>query len=85
MSLRSLVPLSIVHGWVATTVVAFVVSFLFYLIAELSSNVPVRWQDLAIVPIAALMSACMAAYVSLGIALVCGIPLFYAWRRFGFS
>jgi hypothetical protein len=85
MSLRSLVPRSIVLGWVATIVVAFVVSFLFYLIAEFSSNVPIRWQDLAIVPIAALMSACMSAYVSLGIALICGIPVFYAWRRFGFT
>ena len=36
-------------------------------------------------PIAALMSAQIASYVSLGIALVCGIPIFFVWRRLGFT
>jgi|SRR5450631_2734609 len=85
MSLRSLVPRSIADGWAATIVVAFVVSFLFYLTAEFSSNTRIEWRDLAIVPIAALICACMSAYVSLGIALVCGISRFYAWRRLGFT
>jgi hypothetical protein len=85
MSLRSLVRRSIALGWAATIVVAFVVSFLFYLTAEFGSNTLVEWRNPAIVPIAALISACISAYVSLGIALVCGIPLFYAWRRLGFT
>ena len=85
MSLRSLVPRSIALGWAATIVVAFVVSFLFYLMAELSGSTHIEWRNLALVPVAAVASACISAYISLGIALVCGVPLFYAWRRFAFT
>lgn len=36
-------------------------------------------------PIFALMAAAVSAYVSLGIALVCGIPMFYSLRRRGLT
>jgi hypothetical protein len=52
--------------------VAFVVS-LFHVVAEFRGNAGIEWQDLEMTPIAAFMSACMSAYVSLGVALVCGI------------
>lgn len=85
MSLRTLVPRSIAVAWAATIAVAFVVSLLFYVVADFRGSAPLEWQDLAMAPIAAFVSACMSAYVSLGIALVCGIPIFYVWRRLGLT
>jgi hypothetical protein len=81
MSLRTLVPRSIAVAWAATIAVAFVVSLLFSLVAGFRSNSPVQWQDMAMAPIFALMAAAVSAYVSLGIALVGGIPIFYVLRR----
>lgn len=85
MSLRTLATRSITTAvaaaWAATIAVAFVVTLLFSLAAEFRSNAPVQWQDVAMVPIVALMGAVVSAYVSLGIALVCGIPIFYVMRR----
>jgi hypothetical protein len=40
---------------------------------------------MAMVPIFALMAAAVSAYVSLGIALVGGIPIFYVLRRLGLT
>lgn len=85
MSLRTLIPRSIAVAWAATIAVAFVVSLLFSLVAGLRSNSPVQWQDMAMAPIFALMAAAVSAYVSLGIALVCGIPIFYVLRRLGLT
>ena len=85
MSLRTLVPRSIAVAWAATIAVAFVVSLLFSVVAEFRSNAPAQWQDMAMVPIFALMVAAVSAYVSLGIALVCGIPIFYVLRRLGLT
>jgi hypothetical protein len=85
MSLRTLVPRSIAVAWAATIAVAFVVSLLFSVVAEFRSNAPVQWQDMAMVPIFALMAAAVSAYVSLAIALVFGIPIFYVLRRLGLT
>jgi hypothetical protein len=85
MSLRTLIPRSIAVAWAATIAVAFVVTLLFSVVAEFRSNAPVQWQDLAMVPVVALMAAAVSAYVSLGIALVCGIPIFYVLRRLGLT
>jgi hypothetical protein len=85
MSLRTLVPRSIAVAWAATIAVAFVVSLLFCAIGELRGNTPVQLQDIAMVPIFALMATAVAANVSLGIALVCGIPIFYVLRRLGLT
>lgn len=81
MSLRTLVPRSIAVASAATIVVAFVVSLLFSLVVGFRSNSPVQWQDMAMAPIFALTAAAVSAYVSLGVALVCGIPIFYSLRR----
>jgi hypothetical protein len=85
MSLRTLVPRSIAVAWAATIAVAFVVSLLFSVVAEFRSNAPVQWQDMAMAPIFALMAAAVSAYVSLAIALVFGIPIFYVLRRLGLT
>lgn len=85
MSLRSLVPRSIAVAWAATIAVAFIVSLLFYAVAEFRGNAPVEWQDIAMVPVFALVAAAVSANVSLGIALVWGIPIFYVSRRFGLT
>ena len=85
MSLRTLVPRSIAVAWAATIAVAFVVSLLFSLVAGFRNNSPVQWQDMAMAPVFALMAAAVSAYVSFGIALVCGIPIFYVWRRLGLT
>jgi hypothetical protein len=61
------------------------VSLLFSLVAGFRSNSPVQWQDMAMAPIFALMAAAVSAYVSLGIALVGGIPIFYVLRRRGLT
>jgi len=81
MSLRTLVPRSIVVAWAATIASAFVVSLLFSLVAGFRGNSPVQWQDLAMAPIFATMAAAVSAYVSFGIALVFGIPIFYGLSR----
>jgi hypothetical protein len=85
MLLRTLVPRSIAVAWTATIAVAFVVSSLFSLVAGFRGNSPVQWQDMAMAPIFALMAAAVSAYVSLGIALVGGIPIFYVLRRRGLT
>jgi len=79
-----LIPRSIVIAWAATIVTAFVVSLPFYAAGLLGDNDPFRWQDLAMIPLAAIMCACVSACVSLCIALVCGMPIFYIWRRLGY-
>jgi hypothetical protein len=85
MSLRTLVPRSIAVAWAATIAVAFVVTLLFSVVAEFRSNVPVQWQDMAMAPVVALVAAAVSAYVSLGIALVCGVPIFYVLHRLGLT
>lgn len=85
MSLRTVISRSIAVAWAATIAVAFIVSLLFYVIAEFRGNAAIDWQNLAMAGVAAFVSACMSAYVSLGIALVVGIPIFYVWRRFGLT
>jgi len=85
MSLRTLVPRSIAVAWASTIAVAFVVSLLFSLVAGFRSNSPVQWQDVAMAPIFAFMAAAVSAYVSLGIALIFGIPIFYGFRRLGLT
>jgi hypothetical protein len=85
MSLRTLVPRSIAVAWGATIAVAFVVSLLFSLVAGFRGNSPVQWQDMAMAPIFALMAAAVSAYVSFGIALFGGIPIFYVMRRRGLT
>lgn len=85
MSLRTLVPRSIAVAWAATIVVAFIVSLLFSLVVGIRSNSPVQWQDMAMAPIFALTAAAGSAYVSLGVALVCGTPIFYSLRRLGLT
>lgn len=52
---------------------------------RISQQPPVRWQDIAMAPIFALMAAAVSAYVSLGIALAGGIPIFYVLRRRGLT
>jgi len=83
MSLRTMVPRSIIVAWVATMAVAFVVSLLFSLVAEFRSDSPIQWQYLAMAPLFAFVASAVSAYFSLGIALGCGIPIFYALRRLG--
>jgi hypothetical protein len=85
MSLRTLIPRSIAVAWAATIAVAFVVSLLFSLVAGFRGNSPVQWQYMAMAPIFALMAAAVSAYVSFGIVLVCGIPIFYVLRRLGLT
>jgi len=85
MSLRTLIPRSIAVAWAATIAVAFVVSLLLSLVAGFRSNSSVHWQDMAMAPIFALIAAAVSAYVSLGIALVCGVPIFYVLRRLGLT
>src|SRR5579864_5034029 len=85
MSLRTLVPRSIAIAWAATLAVALVVSLMFSVVAAFRGKAPVEWQDMAVIPIFALVATAVSGYVSLGIALICGIPIFYVWRRLGLT
>jgi hypothetical protein len=81
MSLRRLVPRSILIAWVATMFAAFVVSLIFLLLLSLRGTASVRPADLVMLPIVAFVAAVMTGYCSLALGIVVGIPLFGLWRR----
>jgi hypothetical protein len=85
MSLRRLVPRSILIAWVAAMFAAFVVSLIFLLVLSLRGTATVRPADLVMLLIAAFVAATMTGYCSLVLGIAVGIPLFGLWRRRGYK
>jgi hypothetical protein len=85
MSLRRLIPRSIIVAWVATMLAAFVVSLVFLSVLSLKGATIVRLTDFLMLPIVAFVAATMTGYCSLALGIVVGIPLFGFWRKRGYK